>query len=250
MPLLLIGLGMGGARLPARGRHRLGGSRRAEPRGRRPPEHRHPVRRVARHGAGRLGLDRRPVGLLPDRDQPRTRMCPRRSRRRRPSSSRPACRSSPMPQLETALQDAGVDAQTTQAIARGERAGAGGRPPYALALLALFAVVALFFTRRVPTKQPEPHPRRRLGSGAGEGNRTPVSSLGSLRSAIEPHPRGPSGRAGRTTSVASDCRSVRPATFPLPCLRPTPISGRARSRASSLTRPSRPKTRPRPCASS
>ncbi len=58
---------------------------------------------------------------------------------------------------------------------------------------------------------------------AGEGNRTPVSSLGSLRSAIEPHPRGPSGRAGRTTSVASDCRSVRPATFPLPCLSPTPI---------------------------
>ena len=31
---------------------------------------------------------------------------------------------------------------------------------------------------------------------AGEGNRTPVSSLGSSRSAIEPHPRGPTDRVG------------------------------------------------------
>jgi hypothetical protein len=34
--------------------------------------------------------------------------------------------------------------------------------------------------------------------GAGEGNRTPVSSLGSLRSAIEPHPRGPAAPSDRT----------------------------------------------------
>ncbi len=54
VPLLLIGLGMGGARLAARGRHRLGGSRRAESGGGRPPEHGDPVRRVARHGVGRL----------------------------------------------------------------------------------------------------------------------------------------------------------------------------------------------------
>src|SRR4051794_2512301 len=38
---------------------------------------------------------------------------------------------------------------------------------------------------------------------AGEGNRTPVSSLGSLRSAIEPHPRGPTVRRRRALSVAT-----------------------------------------------
>ena len=48
--------------------------------------------------------------------------------------------------------------------------------------------------------------RRRLTATpvrAGEGNRTPVSSLGSSRSAIEPHPRGPTGWLRRSHSVAS-----------------------------------------------
>jgi endonuclease III len=40
--------------------------------------------------------------------------------------------------------------------------------------------------------------RREPGDGAGEGNRTPVSSLGSSRSAIEPRPQGrPEGRRDR-----------------------------------------------------
>jgi MFS family permease len=56
--------------------------------------------------------------------------------------------------LESALQDAGVDEQTAQALLDdyGQARLDGLRT--ALALLALFAVVALFFTRRVPDEQP------------------------------------------------------------------------------------------------
>jgi Na+/melibiose symporter-like transporter len=56
--------------------------------------------------------------------------------------------------LESALQDAGVDQQTTQAVLDdyGDARLDGLRT--ALALLAMFAVIALFFTRRVPDQQP------------------------------------------------------------------------------------------------
>jgi EmrB/QacA subfamily drug resistance transporter len=57
-------------------------------------------------------------------------------------------------QLETALQDAGVDANTTQAVVdENEQARLDGLRS-ALAFLGLVAVVALFFTRRIPTEQP------------------------------------------------------------------------------------------------
>jgi len=57
-------------------------------------------------------------------------------------------------QLESALQEAGVDQATTQAIVdENEQARLDGLRS-ALALLALFAVVALFFTKRIPTQQP------------------------------------------------------------------------------------------------
>jgi Na+/melibiose symporter-like transporter len=57
-------------------------------------------------------------------------------------------------QLESSLQQAGVDADTTQAILDvNEEARLDGLRT-ALALLALFSVVALFFTRRVPLHQP------------------------------------------------------------------------------------------------
>ena len=52
-PLVLIGLAMGGLASQLGERHRFCGPRRPESRGRRPPEHRHPVRRVARHRPGR-----------------------------------------------------------------------------------------------------------------------------------------------------------------------------------------------------
>ncbi len=53
-------------------------------------------------------------------------------------------------QLETAMQDAGVDAQTTQAVLDvNEQARVDGLRS-ALALLALIGVIALFFTKRIP----------------------------------------------------------------------------------------------------
>jgi EmrB/QacA subfamily drug resistance transporter len=56
--------------------------------------------------------------------------------------------------LETALQDAGVDASTTDAVVEenGQARIDGLRS--ALALLALVGVIALFFTKRIPTHQP------------------------------------------------------------------------------------------------
>jgi hypothetical protein len=56
--------------------------------------------------------------------------------------------------LQSALQDAGVDQQTADAVldSYGEARVDGLRT--ALALLAIFAVIALFFTRRVPDQQP------------------------------------------------------------------------------------------------
>ena len=62
-------------------------------------------------------------------------------------------------QLQTALQQAGVDEQTTQAIVdENEEARVDGLRA-TLALLALFAMIALFFTRRVPTEQPGAPPQ-------------------------------------------------------------------------------------------
>jgi hypothetical protein len=56
--------------------------------------------------------------------------------------------------LGSALQEAGVDEQTADAVleAYGNARVDGLR--IALALLAIFAVIALFFTRRVPDEQP------------------------------------------------------------------------------------------------
>ncbi|MGZ8596326.1 MAG: MFS transporter, partial [Actinomycetota bacterium] len=57
-------------------------------------------------------------------------------------------------QLTTALTDAGVDAPTTQAIVdENEKARVDGLRS-ALALLAIVAMIALFFTKRIPTVQP------------------------------------------------------------------------------------------------
>jgi EmrB/QacA subfamily drug resistance transporter len=58
------------------------------------------------------------------------------------------------PQLESALEDAGVDATTTQAIVDENEQGRVDGLRSALALLAIIAVLALFFTKRIPTRQP------------------------------------------------------------------------------------------------
>ncbi|MGZ8615436.1 MAG: MFS transporter, partial [Actinomycetota bacterium] len=64
--------------------------------------------------------------------------------------------------LETALGDAGVDPTTTQAIVDvNEQARVDGLRS-ALALLAIVALIALLFTKRIPTQQPG-------GVAAGDG---------------------------------------------------------------------------------
>jgi hypothetical protein len=56
--------------------------------------------------------------------------------------------------LETALEEAGASPAITQAVVdENEQARLDGLRS-ALALLALIAVVALFFTRRIPDRQP------------------------------------------------------------------------------------------------
>jgi hypothetical protein len=56
--------------------------------------------------------------------------------------------------LESALQAAGVDEPTAEGVLNGYGDARLDGLRTALALLALFAVVALFFTRRVPDQQP------------------------------------------------------------------------------------------------
>ena len=56
--------------------------------------------------------------------------------------------------LQSALQDAGVDEQTADAVLDGYGEARLDGLRTALALLAVFAVIALFFTRRVPDEQP------------------------------------------------------------------------------------------------
>ena len=56
--------------------------------------------------------------------------------------------------LDSALQDAGVDEKTSDALLDDYAEARVDGLRTALALLALFAVIALFFTRRVPDEQP------------------------------------------------------------------------------------------------
>jgi EmrB/QacA subfamily drug resistance transporter len=57
-------------------------------------------------------------------------------------------------QLESGLEQAGVDEQTTQAVMDENEQARVDALRATLALLGLFALIALFFTRRVPTEQP------------------------------------------------------------------------------------------------
>jgi Na+/melibiose symporter-like transporter len=61
-------------------------------------------------------------------------------------------------QLEAALADAGVDATTTQAIVEANEQARVDGLRATFALLALFALISLFFTGRIPTEQPTGSP--------------------------------------------------------------------------------------------
>jgi hypothetical protein len=57
-------------------------------------------------------------------------------------------------QLETALQEAGLDAETTQAIIDVNETARLDGLQSSLSLLAIIATIGLLFTRRIPAHQP------------------------------------------------------------------------------------------------
>ena len=150
-----LGLGHRRARLAARQRHRVGGARRRERRGRRPAEHRDQPRRVPRHGARRVDAHRDAHVVVPGGASPTTRpsrrACPAQASvelagghpvhlRRRARDGARATRAS-----AASAANAIVD-ENSQARLDGLRS--------ALAVLALLALLGLFFTGRIPAEQP------------------------------------------------------------------------------------------------
>ena len=151
----------GWARLATGERHRVGGARRRQPCGGWAPEHRDPVRRVARHRARRLGLDRVLDRLVPDRDR---RQPGRPGRGHLEGDGRTVrryalhlrCRA-----RRRRWRNAGATPQVTQAVLDvNEQARLDGLRS-ALALLAIIGVIALFFTKGIPQVQPGSDPTER-----------------------------------------------------------------------------------------
>ncbi len=138
-PLLLAGAGPRRDGLAARRRHGVGGPGREERRGRRPPEHRHPARRLDRHRAGRRRAHLRAHRLVLHR-HPGQPGRPGQRRRDRPRPSSPAAsRSSPTPTSKTALDDADVPPATADAVVEANEQSRIDGLRAAVAVLALFA---------------------------------------------------------------------------------------------------------------
>jgi hypothetical protein len=62
-------------------------------------------------------------------------------------------------QLRSALEQTGVDEKTMEAVVDENEQARVDALRATLALLGLFALIALFFTRRIPTEQPTGPPR-------------------------------------------------------------------------------------------
>ena len=168
-PLLLAGAGLGAMASQLGSRDRVRGPRRAERRGRRAPEHGHPARRLDRHRPGGrradLGADR----VVLHRASRTTRTFPTSvaskaadgARRRRPVHLRrgPEGRARRRRTCRRATADAVVEENEESRI-DGLRA--------AVAILALLSLVALLFTRGIPTVQPGAESAAEAPPGVGE----------------------------------------------------------------------------------
>ena len=130
---------------PARQRHRVVGPRRAEQRGRRAPEHGHQPRRLDRHRAGRRDPDLHAHDLVPDRHRGEPRR-PRRGRLRRRG------RTLGRHPVRVRRRPRGALGGGGEATARpsSTRTPPASTRCASLSVLALLALVALFFTRGLP----------------------------------------------------------------------------------------------------
>ena len=147
--------------------HRVRGTRRAQPRGGRPAEHRNEPRRRHRHRARGFPADHRADDVIPAEASRPTRRSRNRSSRRRTSSSPVGLPSSPMSTLQNALTQAGVDPAVTQAALDANRQARVDGLRSALAVLALIALLGLFVAR--PGARPPP---ARGGRRSAERDRT------------------------------------------------------------------------------
>ena len=155
------------ARLPARRGDRLGGARRADRRGGRPPEHVHQPGGLDRHRAGRRRAHLRPHRVVLHGHR-RERGGAAGGHLAGPgASSRAGCPSCPTPSSRLALDEAGVDEATATAIVEENTEARLDGLRSALAVLALLALVAFFTSGGLPTRQPgsaEPEPTAEPGT--------------------------------------------------------------------------------------
>ena len=141
------------ARLAARRRHRLRRPGRAEPRGRRRPEHDDQPRRLAGHGARRLAPDRRAHSGVPGQHRAEPRDPPTGRSRRRRSSSPAGSRSSPTPTSRPRSTRPGRPRPTHRRRARRLPRRAPRRPALrARPSSPCMALLALFLAQRIPTR--------------------------------------------------------------------------------------------------
>ena len=158
-------------RLPARQRDRVGGARRAQPRGRRAAEHSHQHRRIARNRTRRVGSDRQSHRDARWPASSRTR--PSRPR----SASKPTCgwpagsRSSPTPTSNPRSTMPACAGEAASAIVDENSKARLSALRGALAVVAIVAALALLFSGGIPTRQP--------GSAAADAVRGPPPVSGS-----------------------------------------------------------------------
>ena len=110
--------------------------------------------------------------------------------------------------IETALRDAGVDTATSGAVLDVNQQARLDGLQSALALLAIIGVLALFFTKRVPTRQPGSAAAARPPPSNGRRNRVDRLS-GECRRSLRRAPcgRGGTGRARTARSAGRPGRS-------------------------------------------
>ena len=152
-PMLLAGLGRRRAGLAARERHGVVGPRRAERRGRRPAEHRHQPRRLDRHGAaGAVLIAALSASFLTGVQQ--NAAVPSDVKAKVGVQLAGGVPFVSDAELRSALEEAGTSPEATNAIVEENETARLSALRSSLSVLALIALLALLFSRGIPTEQP------------------------------------------------------------------------------------------------